>query len=118
MRLSVIKPKKKSKYNNKKVVIDGFKFDSEREGERYLELKLMQKAGIISNLQLQVPFILAPGCVLDGRKKPAMKYKTDFVYEENGRTVIEDVKGKITALYRAKKHLMKTVLGLEIKEIR
>jgi hypothetical protein len=114
----MIRPKKKSKYNNKKVVIDGIEFDSTREGERYLELKLLQKAGLISNLKLQVPFILAPSCVLDGRRKPAMKYKTDFVYEENGRTVIEDVKGKVTALYRAKKHLMKTVLGLEIKEIR
>jgi hypothetical protein len=114
----MIKPKKKSKYNNKKVVIDGFKFDSGREGERYLELKLMQKAGIISNLELQVPFILAPSCVLDGRKKPPLKYIADFVYDENGCAVICDVKGKITPLYRVKKHLMKTVLGLEINEIR
>jgi hypothetical protein len=114
----MIKPKKKSKYRNTKVEIDGFKFDSKAEAARYRELLIMQKAGLISNLELQVPFILAPGCVLDGRKKPPLKYVADFVYVENGRAVICDVKGKTTALYRAKKHLMKTVLGLEIKEIR
>jgi hypothetical protein len=114
----MIKPKKKSKYRNTKVEIDGFKFDSKAEAARYRELLIMQKAGLISNLELQVPFILAPGCVLDGRKKPPLKYIADFVYDENGCAVICDVKGKITPLYRVKKHLMKTVLGLEINEIR
>lgn len=114
----MIKPKKKPKYGNKKVEIDGFKFDSKAEAARYQELLLMQKAGLISNLELQVPFILAPGCVLDGRKKPPLKYIADFVYDENGRSVVCDVKGKVTPIYRLKKHLMKTVLGLEINEIR
>ena len=50
----------KSKYHNKKVMIDGIKFDSKKEANRYQELKLMQRAGIISDLQRQVKYVLIP----------------------------------------------------------
>ena len=49
-----------SKYHNRKVEIDGIKFDSTKEGERYLELKLLLKAGKIRDLQMQVEFELIP----------------------------------------------------------
>lgn len=52
---------KYNKYGNIKTVIDGIKFDSKRESERYLELKLLEKAGEISDLKLQPRFILQHG---------------------------------------------------------
>lgn len=106
------------KYKNVSVMIDGHKFASQREGARYRQLTLMQRAGSISGLRLQVPFELAPAVVLDGRKKPALRYVADFVYfDEHGRRIIEDAKGMKTREYRIKRHLMKTVLGLDIVEV-
>ena len=66
---------------------------------------------------MQVPFVLAPAVVLDGRKKTELRYIADFVYEKDGKTVIEDVKGKVTAEYRIKRHLM-AARGLFITEIK
>ncbi|MBQ2175640.1 MAG: DUF1064 domain-containing protein, partial [Alphaproteobacteria bacterium] len=50
----------KRKYNNKKIIVDGIKFDSKKEALRYKELKMLEKAGIISNLQRQVKYTLIP----------------------------------------------------------
>lgn len=106
-----------AKYNNKKTVVDGHKFDSRKEAIRYQFLKKMEDIKHISNLQLQVSYELAPSVILDGRKKPALKYKADFVYEHNGKTVVEDVKGFVTAVYRIKKHLMKAIHNIDIVEV-
>lgn len=93
-------------------------FDSRREFARYLELALHERVGQISDLRRQVVFELAPAVVIQGRKRPALRYMADFVYRDGaGKTVIEDVKGKLTEGYRIKRHLM-AVLGFEIKEIR
>ena len=80
---------------------------------------LLQGAGMISGLRRQVGFELAPGVVINGRRRPALKYIADFVYLEVGSTreTIEDVKGKVTEGYRIKRHLMAS-LGFVIKEIR
>lgn len=80
---------------------------------------LLQGAGMISNLRCQVAFELAPGVVINGRRRPALKYIADFVYLEAGSTreTIEDVKGMVTDGYRIKRHLMAS-LGFVIKEIR
>ena len=113
------KPKKPSKYRNEKTEVDGIIFGSAKEGNRYLELKLLEKAGIISDLKLQVPFVLAESVVLDGRKKPSIKYYADFTYTGNRGFVVEDVKGGRSgklAVYRLKKHLMMSVHGIEIIE--
>lgn len=108
-----------SKYKNIKCEIDGIKFDSKKEAARYCELKLLQKAGKISGLELQKVFVLAPSVVINGRKKPALKYICDFFYANHLRGfVVEDVKGGIlTPAYIIKRHLMKSVLGLTIIEI-
>jgi hypothetical protein len=108
-----------SKYHNIKTVIDGITFDSRAEANRWQDLKLLEKAGQISDLKRQVPYCLVPSVILDGRKKPAVIYKADFVY----RTaldiwIIEDVKGVSTPLFRLKKHLMKHVHGIDIVEIK
>jgi hypothetical protein len=119
MTIPTIKAKKPSKYRNVKTVVDGVKFDSKREAERYQQLKLWVRAGGIVDLNLQVPFILAPSVVIDGRKRPALKYIADFTYIDciSRQMVIEDVKGRITEGYRIKRHLM-AVKGYTITEVK
>ena len=107
--------RKPSKYRNTKVETPDGKFDSKREYARWRELKLLEKAGAISCLQRQVTYELAPSVVIQGRKRPPIRYVADFLYVENGQTVIEDVKGVVTAVYRLKRHLMMS-LGYEIRE--
>ena len=107
-----------TKYGNQKTIIDNIKFDSKAEAKRYTELLILQKSGIISDLKMQTPFIIAQACAINGRKRPPMKYLADFTYLLDGRLIIEDVKGKETEGYRIKRHLMKSVLNLEISEIR
>jgi len=112
------------KYNNTKREYDGHKFDSLKELARYKILSAWLACGIIRELRLQEPFVLVPAVILikDGkpRKKPAMKYIADFTYMKNNDFVVEDVKSKATQnlpIYRAKKHLMKHVHGLDITDI-
>ena len=103
----------KSKYKNKKTEIDGITFDSRLEAERYTQLKIFERAGLIQNLRLQVPFVL----IDKSRFGTNIKYVADFVYEEDGQTVVEDVKGVKTDVYRLKKRLLAERYGIEIKEI-
>jgi hypothetical protein len=111
----------KSKYGNKRVEFEGATFDSKRELAWWLDLKLQERAGLISDLQRQVPFVLAPEADLGGpRKKPHLLYIADAVYRDNqtGERVVADCKGCITDVYRIKKHLMFTVHGILIKEVK
>ena len=102
-----------SKYNSRKTVIDGIKFDSVKEAKRYAELKLMERAGVISHLQMQVKFEVIPKC----GKERSSNYIADFVYQEDGNTVVEDVKGVKTPEYILKRKLMNWVHDIQIKEI-
>lgn len=107
-----------SKYNNSKH--DGH--DSKKEARRATELKLLEKAGIISHLQEQVVYELIPAQyrIVNGKKKcieRAMKYIADFQYVENGNTVVEDAKGFRTDVYRIKKKLMLYFHDIQIKEV-
>lgn len=118
------KPKKRSKYNNQSVEIDGFKFQSKKEGRRYEGLKLLVQAGQISDLRMQVSYVLNEAVKYAGekRKTPAMKYIADFVYTEvaTGQLVVEDVKSAVTRKlrpYRMKKHLLMVIYGIEIREV-
>lgn len=106
-----------NKYGAKKTVIDGITFDSRAEALRYQALLLLQKAGAISGLTLQVPFVLAPSVRFEGasRAKPALRYVADFVYCEKGVVIVEDVKGVQTPLFRIKQHLMKSVLNIDLR---
>lgn len=107
----------RSKYGNKKVVIDGIKFDSIREGNYYQQLKILERAGEISNLTLQPSFELAPAVTIAGKKKRALAYRADFQYKENGKVIVVDVKGMKTAVYVIKRHLMKSVHNIDITEV-
>ena len=111
------------KYRNRKVTIDGITFDSKREAGRYQELKALAARNLIEDLRHQVPFELAPGVKFsdESRKKPALRYVADFAYRLDGRLVVEDVKSAITAkaaAYRIKRHLMLSVHGIEVREVR
>ena len=108
---------KPSKYGNKKIEIDGIWFSSKKEGSRYRQLKIMEAAGQITDLQLQHSFELAPAVIIGGKKKPALRYVSDFTYLREGVHVVEDTKGFLTDVYKIKRHLMKTVLNIEIEEV-
>ena len=107
-----------SKYGNKKWENGGKVFDSRREAVRYQELRFLLRMGLISDLQLQVPFELIPSQKRGGKvvERP-VKYIADFVYKENGETVVEDVKGVRTKDYVIKRKLMLWQYGIQIREV-
>ena len=124
-----------TKFNATKVTIDGHTFDSKKEANRYLELKLLERAGTITDLQLQVKFELIPAQytpdevkVLKSGKEKIIKgkclerecsYIADFVYTDlrTGKTVVEDSKGMRTPEYVIKRKLLRYRYGIAIQEV-
>lgn len=124
----------KRKYLNHKVTINGETFDSKKEYKRFCELSLLQRAGAITDLQRQLKFVLIPAQyetferygkngkrLKDGQRciEKECSYYADFVYKENGKTIVEDTKSEITKTkdYKIKRKLMLWVHGIRIKEI-
>ena len=129
----------RSKYGNKHVVIDGIDFDSESEGGYYEKLKALEKAGEISDLRMQVEYVLIPSVYKDIKVTKQLKtkvkvitvrrciqrktsYFADFVYTDNktGKTVVVDVKSAFTRkhpVYLLKKKMMLAFKGIEIVEV-
>ena len=98
------------KYHNTKTVADGIKFDSKLEAERYAQLKILERAGVIRGLELQPSFALLPSFRKNGKTWRKTVYKADFRYIlcEDDITIIEDVKGStavITDVFRLKQKL-------------
>lgn len=98
------------KYHNKKTFIDGIKFDSKLEAERFAQLKMMECAGVIRDLELQPEYELLPSFRKNGKTWRRTVYKADFKYIlcEDDITIIEDVKGStavITDVFRLKQKL-------------
>lgn len=93
------------KYHNQKTTIDGIVFDSKKEAKRYTVLRSLQEGGYIRGLELQVPFELVP----KGNGERAVKYIADFVYYdiEKQVSIVEDVKGYKTDVYKLKRKLFK-----------
>ena len=107
-----------SKYNAKKIMVDGITFDSKKEAKRYTELKLLERAGKITGLELQPEFELQPAFDKDGKHYRKITYKADFHYIEDGQNIVEDVKGYRTDVYKLKKKLFEyKYQGLTIKEL-
>lgn len=111
-----------TKYGNRKIIVDGILFDSEREANRWCELLLLLRAGAIRNLRRQVRFELIPAQRENGKLiERAVRYVADFAYEQRkGETwekVVEDAKGCRTEVYRIKKKLMLYVHGIRIVEV-
>lgn len=131
---------KRQKYGSRRCTEHQPAHASLKECRRAGELRLLERAGQIRNLREQVAFELAPAVVIDGRKKPALRYVADWTYEErhelapgeelrgtdcriqeNGRLtakvwrkVTEDCKGMQTPAFRLKRHLM-AAKGLEVR---
>lgn len=98
------------KYHNTKTVADGIKFDSKLEAERYAQLKILECAGVIRELELQPSFELIPSFRKNGKTWRKTVYKADFRYilAKDDRIIIEDVKGStavITDVFRLKQKL-------------
>ena len=113
--------KKGQKYGNTKVEVDGITFDSKAEHRRWAHLRILERAGEITELQRQVPYELIPAQVsATGKKQRATVYIADFVYRrsKDGKVIVEDVKGAVTPEYRLKKKLLLERHGIEIQEIR
>ena len=110
-----------NKYFNKKVIIDGIKFESKKEGKRYTELKLLKRAGLIKELELQKVFELQPKYTNNkGEHIRAITYKADFYYYDKAKEkyVVEDTKGYRTEAYKIKKKMFEYVYpDLTIEEI-
>lgn len=125
-----------SKYRAKKLVVDGIEFASRKEANRYSELKLLERAGKIKNLQLQVPYVLIPAQyeeVIEYTPKThkekkvkklvekQVKYLADFSYLQDGEIVVEDVKGFRESgaynLFVIKRKLMLWKYGIKIREV-
>ena len=106
-----------SKYHNVKTVVDGIAFDSKREAERYRELKILHAAGVIEYVDRQYRYHLVPAQRSpDGKRVPGIDYVCDFRYRENGKLIVEDVKGVKTDAYKIKKKLMLFKYGVWIRE--
>lgn len=109
-----------SKYRNKKITIDGITFDSIKESKRYQELKLLERAKEISGLKLQPQFELQPSFKKNGKIYKKITYKADFMYFDNrlNKTIVEDVKGFKTEVYKLKKKMFEyNFENLELREI-
>jgi hypothetical protein len=103
------------KYGNRKVEADGITFDSQKEGRRYWELKLMRQKGEIRDLECHPVFRFDLNGVRIGR------YTADFRYVDaaTGETIVEDVKSEATktTAYRLRKRLMKAFHSIDVKEV-
>lgn len=107
-----------SKYHSHGFTLDGIRWDSKREYARWQELTLLQMAGEIRELERQVPYELAPAVKVQGRRRPPLRFFADFRYRDAlGRVVVEDAKGMRTETYVVKRHLMKSVHGIDIVEV-
>lgn len=101
-----------SKYRNVRTEVDGITFASKKEAKRYWELKLLERAGEITGLELQRRF------TLEANGQKICEYVSDFDYfDRHGSQVVEDAKGVRTPVYKLKKRLMKVLLGIDVQEI-
>ena len=96
-----------SKYHSTPVEVDGIRFDSKREANRWAELRLLERAGKIEKLKRQVKYLLIPSQYRDGKCiEREASYIADFVYVKDGHLVVEDCKGFRTPEYKLKRKLM------------
>lgn len=109
------------KYHNiKTMTSDGIEHHSQAEAKRWIQLKLLEKAGEIKDLQRQVKYVLIPS-QKEGKKtiERECSYIADFVYtDKQGNIVVEDTKGFRTKDYTIKRKLMLWVHKIKVKEVK
>lgn len=108
-----------SKFYSKKVIIDGYKFDSKKESEYYLYLKSELKKGNIYDLELQKEYILQESFKLNKKTRRKITYKADFTFKttKDDKLHVVDVKGFKTEVYRLKKKLFEKRYEVELEEV-
>lgn len=112
--------RKMNKYGNKKIIIDGIEFDSKLEGNRYCQLKILERAKEIKDLRRQVQYVIQPSYRKNNKTIRPIYYIADFVYYDikKGKTIIEDTKGYRNEIYKLKKKMFEYKYpDLEISEI-
>ena len=114
-----LKKPKQQKYGNHKVIVDGEKVaDSKHEYSRLCELKVLQRAGEIKDLQTQVRYNLIPEQKICGEKVRGTDYIADFVYwTKDNQFICEDAKGHKTDAYIIKRKLMKLIHNIDVVEV-
>ena len=109
-----------NKYRNKKVVIDNILFDSKKEANYYIYLKMLEDAGKIVDLELQRKFVLQPTFKLNEKTYRAITYIADFIYKDDKGVHVVDVKSEATRkdkVYRLKKKMFAYKYHIEIEEV-
>ena len=108
--------KKRNKYGAVRTEVDGVVFDSRKEAHRYMELKAMEEAGEITNLERQKRYVLQPAFELNGKKFRSIEYISDFEYDDkDGIHHTEDVKGKVLPVFKIKAKLFAYKFRYEIE---
>lgn len=107
-----------NKYRNTKIMIDGIEFASKKEGLRYKQLKLLERAGLIKDLELQKEYILQDKFKINNKTVRKISYIADFSYisTKDNKLHVVDVKGFKTDVYKLKKKLFEYKYGIEIEE--
>lgn len=96
-----------NKYNNKKTIVDGIKFDSEMESHYYIYLKQLKEIGEVVDFVLQPTYLLQEGFNLNGKRIRPITYKADFkVIYKDGHEEVIDVKGKLTEEFKIKRKML------------
>lgn len=109
---NALKAKKPSKYGNNRVQVDGHWFDSQAEADHYGDLKYMERAGEISDIELQPVFPLIVNGVI------VAQYRADFRFVDAAGVVhVQDVKGVRTPVYKLKAKMVTAIYGIEIEEV-
>ena len=106
-----------SKYHSTPTEVNGIRFDSKREANRWAELRLLERAGKIEKLKRQVKYLLIPSQYRDGKCiEREASYIADFVYVKDGHLVVEDCKGFRTPEYKIKRKLMLQLYDIRLVE--
>jgi hypothetical protein len=110
-----VRAAKKNKQKSIKTIVDGITFQSRKEARRYLDLKLLLRAGKIKDLILQPQFPLIHPFVYRGKKIRGVRYIADFQYfdVEKNQTIVEDVKSEYTSK-KNKDYIIKKKLLLSL----
>ena len=96
-----------NKYNNKKTIVDGIKFDSEMESHYYIYLKQLKEIGEVVDFILQPTYLLQEGFNLNGKRIRPITYKADFkVIYKDGHEEVIDVNGKLTEEFKIKRKML------------
>ena len=108
-----------NKYGNKKVEIDGIKFDSKKEANYYCKLKLLEKGQVIKDLELQKSFELQPSFKIGKNTYRKIEYRADFCYKtiQDNKLHVVDTKGFRTKEYLLKKKMLAYKYKIEIEEV-